>query len=323
MLKTIILKLTNIRYYGDSIGDDIRVELEILGKLLRIDKKIKAGTSVAIGQDIGIFESDQKIFKTIAHITVIEKDILFNDQGSTQGMIRVDMSLEKSQRFTFDVKVEETRSIFGKQWGKKTALFTLTLEAIVSDSLRCVRDEGDGWLKVVRDDTKSIVELPAFLQVKTDRTDGKREYFTILEGPYRGTQASVKLNDDGSSQFIANIVHEPLIQAQYSISKKLFLLNGRKYRTTDYPESKWKKGFYDIEIPDYAHPGGVRYLDEAKRAKVWFKIGHGGERYLHTGSRSLGCITIVERKRWMLIYNALIKARKGDFMSVGILEVID
>jgi len=44
---------------------------------------------------------------------------------------------------------------------------------------------------------------------------------------------------------------------------------------------------------------------------------------LHTGSRSLGCITIVDTERWMEIYNALIKARKGDFMSVGVLEVID
>jgi glycerol-3-phosphate dehydrogenase len=56
---------------------------------------------------------------------------------------------------------------------------------------------------------------------------------------------------------------------------------------------------------------------------TWFRIWHGGERYLHTGSRSLGCITIVDTERWMEICNTLIKALKGDFMSVGVIEVID
>lgn len=78
MLKTVILTLANVRYSGDSIGDDIRIEAQTLGQLLRIDKKIMAGTSVIIGQDISSFETDQNIFKTTAHSTVIEKDILFN-----------------------------------------------------------------------------------------------------------------------------------------------------------------------------------------------------------------------------------------------------
>ncbi len=64
-------------------------------------------------------------------------------------------------------------------------------------------------------------------------------------------------------------------------------------------------------------------LDRSSRAKTWFRIGHEGERYLHTGGRSLGCVTITEVEKWNEIYNKLIKARKGDFLSVGVLEVID
>ena len=52
-------------------------------------------------------------------------------------------------------------------------------------------------------------------------------------------------------------------------------------------------------------------------------MGHIGDRYLHTGQRSLGCITIIENARWLEIYNILIKARKNDFVSVGVIEVID
>lgn len=79
----------------------------------------------------------------------------------------------------------------------------------------------------------------------------------------------------------------------------------------------------EIEIPDYPHSGGARYEKQAPRAKTWFRIGHSGERYLHTGGRSLGCITIIETTRWAEIYNVLVKARKGDFVSAGILEVVN
>jgi hypothetical protein len=50
-------------YAGDSIGDDIRVEIEILGKFFSFDKKIKVGQTVQIEKEIGRFETDQDIFK--------------------------------------------------------------------------------------------------------------------------------------------------------------------------------------------------------------------------------------------------------------------
>lgn len=114
-----------------------------------------------------------------------------------------------------------------------------------------------------------------------------------------------------------------MARATYSISKRIFTLNGKTYANVDYKNVPWEKGLFDIEIPDYPHSGGARYEKQASRAKTWFRIGHNGERYLHTGSRSLGCITIIEITRWAKIYNTLIKARKGDFMSVGVLEVVD
>ena len=52
MARSITLKLLNIKYSGDSIGDDIRVEIEILNKLSRIDKRIKSGTTAKINKEI-------------------------------------------------------------------------------------------------------------------------------------------------------------------------------------------------------------------------------------------------------------------------------
>ena len=323
MFKSIQFKLSKIKYSGDPIGRNVRVEIEVFGKFLRVDKRVKAGTTVEINSEVGRFETDRALFQAEVFITVIEKDFLFNDVGNTKGDIKINTTLSKSQPFVFEVQVRESRSMFGKFLGTKIATFDITLEAEVSDAIKYVPDEGDGWLKVVMEDKPPKESLPAYLKIKVDRRDAKREYFTILEGPHRDRPASVILQDDGSSQFITGVKHESMASAQYSISQKTFILKGKKYKTTDYPETPWEKGLYDIEIPDAPHKGGENYFSQSKRAKTWFRIGHDGERYLHAGGFSLGCITVIEPNRWTEIYNNLIKARKGDFMSVGVLEVID
>ncbi len=326
MSQSIHLKLAKVTYSGDSIGDDIRIEIEILNKFLHVDKRIARGAMEEINQEIGTFETDRESFRTDVTITIIEKDMLFNDVGSIKGSIKITTSITTPQHITFKVPVRESRSILKKFWGTKTATFEITLEAKVSDAIKYVPDldESQGFLKVWLNNDKSKEEsLPAYLKIKVERTDAKREYFTILEGTYRGKLASVELKNDGSSWLISDVKHEPLARAKYSIFQKIFTLKGKKYRTVDYSETPWRKGMYDIEIPDYPHGGGSRYLKQSKRSMTWFRIGHDGERYLHTGGRSLGCITIIEVERWLEIYDALIKARKDDSMSVGILEVVD
>ena len=325
MTKTIKLSCVKIKYTGDSIGDDIRLEVEILDRVLRVDKIIKVNTIAEIDREIGRFETDQKLFEADARITVIEKDLLFNDVGSITSSIKIDTNIAKPQQFVYEIKIRETRSVLGKFWGKKIADFEIILEATITDVVRYIPndDEGKGWLKVRIESNKSIESLPAFLKVRSEYSDSEREYFTPLEGAHRGKLVSAKLQRDGSLNLLSGVQHKPVARAFYSISKKTFTINGKVYATLDYKNALWKKGLYDIEIPDYPHSGGARYEEDVPRAKTWFKIGHNGERYLHAGGRSLGCMTIIEITRWMEIYNALIKARKNDFMSVGELEVID
>jgi len=321
MSKFVHLKLSKIKYTGDSIGDDIRVEIEMLNKFLRVDKKVKIGTMAEINKEIGKFETDQRFFLSKIRIVVIEKDLLFNDVGSIESNIKIDTNTTKPQQFIYKVRIKETCSVLRKVWGKSTAVFEITLEASVTDVIKYVLGERDGWLIVRIENTGVKESLPTYLKVKVDRKDNKREYFTILEGVYRGKLASVKLREDGSSQFISDFQHEPVVYAMYSVSKKKFTLKGKTYAIVDYKSASWKKGLYDIEIPDAPHRG--RLNDTIKRASTWFRVGHSGDRYLHTGQRSLGCITVVENNRWLEIYNVLIKSRKGDFQSVGILEIVD
>jgi len=325
MLKFIQLKLSKIKYSGDSIGDDIRVEVEALGKFLRVDKRIKVGATAEINREVGSFETDQKLLKLNTQIVVIEKDLLFNDVSQANLEIKIDTTTNERQQFFCKIEIKETRSIFGKIWGNKKALFETILEAEVSDAMRYVpnNNELNGWIRVRLEDDKSIKPLPAYLKVKFIKRDNKREYFTVLEGVYHGKLSSVALKEDGSSWLISDIERKPPVKASYSISRKVLTLNGKKYQTVDYRGSQWQKGLYDIEIPDYPHAGGSRYENDAPRAKTWFRIGHNGERYLHAGGRSLGCITVIELTKWHEIYDALINSRKNDLISVGVLEIVD
>src|SRR3972149_2648936 len=93
MLKSVQIKLSKIKYRDDSIGRDIRVEIEVLGKFLRVDKRIEAGTTTDINREVGRFETDQELFQAEVLITVIEKDLLFNDVSSTKGNIKVNTTV--------------------------------------------------------------------------------------------------------------------------------------------------------------------------------------------------------------------------------------
>ncbi|MBU2082280.1 hypothetical protein KKH14_02545 [Patescibacteria group bacterium] len=322
MVKSIKLKLSKIKYSGDSIGDDIRMEIEILNQYSRIDKRIKVGTTAEINKDIGKFETDQKIFKANTQITIIEKDILFNDVGNINGNIEIDTSATKLKQFVFEIQVRESRSLLSRLfWGKRIAIFEIILEAQIGGIERYTPDLEDGWLVTQTGQSKQV-SLPAYIMVYPKYIKNGREYFIPSEGIYRDELLSAPLKDDNSSYLISNVKYEPMINAKYSISEKVFTLNRKKYKATDYPEAPWKKGIYDIGIPDYPHGSDNAYA-EAIKQKVWFPINFENARYLHVGARSAGCMTIIETTRWIEIYNALIKARKGDFKNVGILKVID
>lgn len=125
MLKSICLNFLEIKYEGDSIGRDIRVEIEIFGSLLKINKRISSGEIRKINQKIGCFEINGKAIETNISIAVVEKDLLFSDTGNMRGIIKIDASKSFPQKFEYSVLVMERRRVF---W-KKTAVFKIMIEA--------------------------------------------------------------------------------------------------------------------------------------------------------------------------------------------------
>ncbi|OGN13098.1 MAG: hypothetical protein A3J47_01250 [Candidatus Yanofskybacteria bacterium RIFCSPHIGHO2_02_FULL_43_22] len=321
MLKSIHLKLLKIKYGDDSVGRNIRVEVKVLDKFLRIDKRIKSGAMSEINYEVGRIETDQELFQAEVFITVIEKDFLFNDIGRIRDNIKINTAVTQPQQFVFEVQVKESRSIFGKFWGSKTAVFEVELEVEVNEIERYIPSTKDGWF-VTWNEKDEKISLSEYIKVNPKYIRNEREYFVPLEGVYRDELLSAKLQDNGSSYLISEVQYKPMAKATYSISKKTFTLNGKKYKAIDYPDAPWKRGTYNIGIPDYPHGNNDSYI-EAKRQKVWFGVDFEKERYLHVGARSLGCMTIIETARWMEIYSILIVARKGDFKSVGEVSVID
>jgi hypothetical protein len=78
-----------------------------------------------------------------------------------------------------------------------------------------------------------------------------------------------------------------------------------------------------LEIPDEVHNLGNAYISQSRVATTWFRVGHSGDRFLHTGHVSLGCTTVTDVPKWTEIYNYLIRRRKGDLKSVGTIQVVE
>lgn len=318
MLKLINLTLSKIKYTGDAIGDDIRVEIQCLNNFFGLNKAIKNGTKVVVNAGIAHFVVDQASYNLPLDIKIIERDLIFNDVGSKRVEIKIDLRNSSSQVSTHEITVKERRGLYA---GRRTATFALTIEAVVEEAVRYVPNTEDGWIVGIREDNHERVSLPTYLKVRFDRVQLKREYLNVLEGPLQGIQVSVKLDSRGKSYLLQDNPHTDPIFLTYSISKRTLRIKNKTYQTNDTPDAQWKAGMYDVEIPDAPHQGGHNYPD-AKYATIWFRIGHSGDRYIHTGRHSLGCITLIEQKKWDSLCETLLKGRKGDGKSVGVLEVI-
>ena len=138
----------------------------------------------------------------------------------------------------------------------------------------------------------------------------------------KGKRASVSLGDDKRSRLLTANPHTPPVRLNYSVSKQtLSTQDGTAVYSAISDDEPVTPGTYDLEIPDAPHQGGLHY-PEAPHARTWFRIGHRGDRYLHPGHGSLGCVTVTETARWEELYDLLIVGRKGDGISVGILRVV-
>ncbi|MBA4747030.1 MAG: hypothetical protein H2058_17455 [Muricauda sp.] len=191
---------------------------------------------------------------------------------------------------------------------------------------------GNGWLRVKLNDG-FIWPLPEFLKVLVTKS-GDREEFEILEGRFNGKKATVKKKGwrwdqwDWDMSFFEDDIreghpHRGAAEMRFYIKSKKLEIDGLgEFYAKTQEDNPPPLGKYDIEIPYEPHPGGDYYTGQSTYAKTWFRIGHSGDRFLHCGNVSAGCITVKDIHRWDEIYKHLIISRK-DFDSIGTVEIID
>ncbi|MFH1188006.1 MAG: hypothetical protein V1688_04080, partial [bacterium] len=97
MLKQIQLKISKIKYTGDSVGDDMRIEIEALDKFLGSNKELKCGSERKLDEIVGTFFADGASFALPVNIKIIERDLIFNDVGSKKVNLKIDLKNDSPQ----------------------------------------------------------------------------------------------------------------------------------------------------------------------------------------------------------------------------------
>lgn len=311
----IVVTVSAIQYEGGSVGQEIALDVELAGEYFSCNLRMKPGQTRELGSEIAQFWVDSDRFTALGRVQVTERDAVYSESSFSDLSWALDLRNSGSVENVQHVEVVET----GGQRQGTTAMFLVTLRARVVAATRYVQEPDSGWLAVL-DESGRRIALPETLCVEVFRIAEGREHFTITEGPHRGKRASVRLNTNGSSALSDVDPRGRAVRATYSVSRKTLTVGAVSYQTVDYPLKPWARGIYDIEIPDAPHKGGLNY-PEASRSRTWFRVGHSGARFIHTGAASSGCITVVDRSQWDQVCSVLIKGRKGDRISVGTIEV--
>lgn len=184
--------------------------------------------------------------------------------------------------------------------------------------------DGEGWLIIKWADGTTVPALPQYLRVDFKKTENGRDFFAPIEGLHSGQEASVKRKTGDGSYLLDGDPADLKAVLKFDRKKGEFWFGGNgPVAATTQSANPIPLGTFDVEIPDEVHIKGVRYQGDSIFATTWFRIGHSGDRYLHPGIVSAGCVTVTDTKKWTDIYNYLIKRRLGDSKSVGIIDVVE
>lgn len=187
----------------------------------------------------------------------------------------------------------------------------------------------DGWV-VTLDQAGTRRALPSHMKVSVTGQSSGRDLFTISEGIFAGSGGSIR-SDAGfltatnphlgaAALRLYNRPGGPVTIGGEQYDKELKIMPAlgaaQTFPAKTDPDNPIADGLHDVQIPDFPHPGGTQY---GTYGTVWFRLGTSGDRYLHPGRVSLGCVTCAPQN-WPTIYGLLIKAR-ADTTKVGSLSV--
>lgn len=299
-------------YERDYVGPHFTLSFKIGDLSSQFGVTVSHGQSKQFEHFIGRVQADVRRSLPLS-VAVVESDPLYDDYGSAATQIKIG---DQPKLHMIKVKV----SGFGWE-KKKIAFLTLVIESELDDGIRYVSDvRPNGWLRVTLEDGL-IHPLPYLLKVQMIHIRDGREYFIVREGRFEGQKASVRIGDAGKSYLLKKGGHRsPAVLTFIKSEQKLIISGIRSIYAVTSATNPIPSGTYPLEIPYEPHPGGAYYMHYSKYAKTWFRIGRSGDRFLHLGARSAGCITVKDQKKWTKIYEHLISNRL-DSKTIGTVVV--
>lgn len=189
-------------------------------------------------------------------------------------------------------------------------------------ALQWLRQTSDGWI-VTLDDSGSRRSLPSHIELDLTGTISGRDHFKVIEGIYAGKNGSIAggsglltvtnphlspatiryRNRTGGPTTIAGVKYDKEILIEYEnggTTQSSGPFNALSDQSNPIP-----LGTHILQVPDYPHEDGASY---SQYGTVWFRIGSSGDRYLHPGGISSGCIT-VQGINWVQVYETIINRR--------------
>lgn len=195
---------------------------------------------------------------------------------------------------------------------------------------RYARATSDGWLVVVSGGVKT--SLPSGLKVSLTSSSGGRDYGTIDEGILAGSSFDVTSgNLEAGYRRVGSLQVKVRSRAggpvkiggtSYELEMSINYVEGvvsksaGPFPATTYAGNPLPDGDHDIEIADFPHPGGATY---GALGTVWFRLGHSGDRYLHPGRISAGCLTCAPGN-WEAIFQ-IVHCARVDAVTAGKLNM--
>ena len=313
--KVLTLKLTKIRYSGDYVGPNFSISFKLDSSQGKTNKRIYNGKEKKYNEEILKSFLDKNISLIQLKVFVSESDPVYDDIG--KNAVKVDVSKVGIKKVKTSVLVE------GRVHEKgKLALLELSFDVVVDFGIRYVNETSDGWLNIKLESGEKK-SLPSFLKVSLLDSTKERDYFVILEGYLRGKKANVLSKGNGLSHLEEKNPQRKQAKLKLYLSKKILWIVGLgKFNVAEIDEGYklLKVGKYDVEIPSGPHGDMDDFKKHSKFAMTWFRVGYSGDRFIHIGHVSRGCVTIKQVRSWTSISRYLLKSRK-DEVSVGVLEV--
>ena len=183
--------------------------------------------------------------------------------------------------------------------------------------------DSSGWLRVKSEGSGIVVALPDYLKVDIGEVKNGREQFVVLEGVHAGK----RFDAIPGNLKVGNPGHRGGAQLRFMLSKGELHYSGGVARAKTDLDNPIPVGTHPIQIPDFVHGKGAHYAGRSPYATTWMYLGRGvavdgrGDRYLHCGNASAGCIT-VNPADWTALYSSIILCRTGDAKTVGTATVV-